>query len=515
MNDYQRTLSEIKLRIELEPLSSLMTPKATISWDSIPQEIGVKVRQTHQGPIRPEMKESVDTWFRSGHPFPSGGGVYGTVPNKSFDRVKKLVEIPELRDAVRILKDLDNWLLFWDRYITLRHEASCVLLDALKTTDPEALSRGNEEAGLGIEIRGTRLQRKDTHRFRNDLDFLLDYQWDRAVAFAATQMAELPTGEVFLVSVDDPRIKGTIASRSDVDVQEVAWNGDLLTIVCEAGTRQVGGDGTGALSNSKTERKLSGTSVTERVLKELKPSNVFYPNLHRDKLLEAWATGVDPSTPPYLIGEDIGLVEPLKAGADNLFCRTFVRIGRKVLPEQLSGEGWTQAVYWYFHQVFARRTKGWMLGMGDDLNLVTATDTEEIFHPYVKVKSSKPSTGDKKVLGWWVRTTKDQAIFAVVPRLVKTLSSASKRSTEWEEKLSGQGAKGTIELQVPEGVENQVKEMVNLIKPFLFWKGKRDELKTMLQGLWTTVPGPTLDALRSLKDDIDYRLGTGVETEEV
>lgn len=507
---YKRTLLAVPLRFELEPLSSVMVSDATIEWDAQDQEVGVRVRQTHRGRIRPELKPLLAAWAKAGYPFPSGGGVYGTVPNKSFQRIQDLTRYPELRDSVRHFMDVDSWLLFWEKFITLRDEASTALLDALATTDPEALSRGNEEAGMGIQLRGQRLKRADAYNFRSDLRFLLDYQWDAAIAFAATQIAVLPADQVFMTKVQDPRIKGSIASRSDVDIKDVNWDGDFLTIQAEAGTRQVGGDGTGALSNSKSERKLSGSSVTEEVIRQIRPPNVFYPNLDKRKLLEFWATGVDPKKPPYVIGEDFGLTEPVKAGADNLFSRNFIQIGKKTMPDLFSGRSWTQAVYVYFHIQFARKAPGSeFLCLGDDLNMRTTTETDEVFAPYIKVKSTKPESNDKKMLGLWVRTDEknDHAIFAIVPRVCKTLSSASKRSGAWKEILSEQQQRtGRIDLKVPEAAEHEIKLTLNATKKYMFWEGKLRDLKPTLDGLWGSIPMADYEKLKLIKDDLEYRL---------
>lgn len=507
---YKRTLTSVPLRIELEPLSSVMVSEATIEWEAQEQEVGVRVRQTHRGKVRPELYPLLKTWAAAGYPYPSGGGVYGTVPNKSFQRIQDLTRYPDLRDSVRHFQDMDSWLLFWEKFINLRDEASATLLDALNTTDPEALSRGNEEAGMGIQLRGQRLKRADAWAFRSDLRFLLDYQWDSAVAFAATQMAALPADQVFMTKVQDPRIKGSIASRSDVDIKDVNWDGDYLTIQAEAGTRQVGGDGTGALSNSKSERKLKGASVTEEVIRQIRPANVFYPNLDKKKLLEFWATGVNPKEPPYIIGEDFGLTEPIKAGADNLFSRNFISIGKKVMPDLFSGRSWTQAVYVYFHIQFSKRAPGSeFLCLGDDLNMRTATETDAVFAPYIKVKSTKPETNDKKMLGLWVRTDvkNDKAVFAIVPRVCKTLSSASKRGSAWKEILSAaQGRTGKILLKVPEAAEHEIATTLAATKKYMFWEGRMRDLKPTLDGLWGNIPMADYQKLKLIKDDLEYRL---------
>lgn len=504
---YRRTLESVASRTELEPLASTWCEKAQVSWTSHPADIGYKVRQRHIARIRPQTAHAVEAWAKAGFPFAGGGGVYNTVPNKSYERVVALAKHPELRDAVLHYGDLEGWYTFWDTYLNLRHQASVYLLDALKNRDPEALSRGNESAGLGLKIRGHLPTRGETHQYRRDLDFLINYQWDRCIAFAASQIAKLDAEDVYLIQVEDPTIRGSIASRSDVDVKDVSWDGSQLIIDAEAGTRQVGGDGTGILSNSKSEKKYFGASVTEQVLRTLALPNVSYPNTNREMLLEAWATGVNPKTPPYIIGEDIGLTGLLKAGADNLFSRAFLQIGRRVLPEMLSGSSYTQAVYWYFHKQFSQRVRGRLMCMGDDVNLITTEDTEEVFQPYTKVKSTKPETNDKKVLGWWVRTAPGRTTFAVVPRIVKSLSSAAKRSGEWEKLLSGQGPTGSLELALPERINNEMQLGLQDIMPYMFWSGEPREFLPMLHELWSGNDSSFWEKLAKLKDDVEHRFG--------
>lgn len=511
LESYTQTLARMHLTMEGEPPSGVTARECEISWEARPHPsgAGVTVRQVHTAWVRPEMRDLVSTWKAAGFPFPTGGGVYGTVPNKSLERVKDLAKFPELRDPIGQLGEEDLWIAFWDHYLRARDVMSRTLLDSLRSrADPEALSRHNEEAGMGLSIRGSRLKRKDTPLYANDLGFLIQYQWDMGIANAAIQLAALDSEHVFLITVYDPRIKGSVASRSDMDVKDVQWNGEHLTITGEAGTRQVGSDGTGALSNSYSEKRLGRQSVTEEVLRALRPSNVFYPFIDREKLLDVWATPVSRETTPFLIGEDLGLVEPVKSGADGLFSRGFIKIGGKVLPLMLSGSGWTQAVYIYFHAVFAKRLRnqGYLLCLGDDVNLVSLGPTEEIFHPYIKVKSTKPETGDKKVLGWWVRTTKDQAIFATIPRVIKTLSSASKRGGYWGERLSRLAPTGKLALRLEDHTEEEIKKSLPDLMPYYYWAGKPDELRAHLSTLWSSLSPARLAQLIANKEELAYAL---------
>lgn len=238
LDAYRSTLNGIKGRLEGETPSATMVSKAYASWSVEKAEIGVRVRQKHVGIIRPEVRPLVENWIKAGKPSPSSGGFYFSVPNKSYARVADLMKYPDLRDVVINLSLQDPWVLFWERYLPLRHDVSRQMLDLVKTgVDPEALSRHNEKAGTGLAIRGMRLNRADLVKFANDLDFLLPYSYAIGVAFAAVQIAKLKPDEVWMVDIYDARIRGAIASRSDVDVTDITWDGERLTLDALAQTR--------------------------------------------------------------------------------------------------------------------------------------------------------------------------------------------------------------------------------------------------------------------------------------
>lgn len=519
---YENTLRTQTLTIELEPLSATMCKSARIEWKAEKADVGVRVHQIHTAEIREQMRPLVDEWVRRGKAYPTSGGAYGSIPNKSFQRIKDLSKVPELRDAVLNLGIEDRWKRLFDVYVPMRYEASAQLLSLLKSgRDPEALSRGNEEAGMGLSVKGIRLKRKDAFRYANQLDFLLDYQRDAAIAFAASQLAVLEPDQVFMITVKHPWIKGAIAARSDVDVKDVLWDGRNLTIIADAGTRQVGADGSGALANSSTEKKYSGASVSEHVLRQLQRPNVFYPNIKPDKLLEFWATGVDPRHPPYVLGQDLGLSEPVKAGADNLFSRAFVKVGTKVLPHMLSGVPYTNLAYQPFHDYYAEKfPDSEFVDQGDDLNVKTSNpDGPGMFKPYDKIKSTQASTGHKKILGFWfwialkkgktpieLAAEDPDAVMGVIPRAIKTLSSASKRGSRWQELLSKQPLTGKLDITVDPATEIEMAKTLPLVLPFSFWKGKQSELLPMLKGLWGKMTSETRLALQHLKDDLDHRI---------
>lgn len=516
LDAYKQTLMSIPGKMEGETPSSTMVSSAQVEWSAEPAEIGFRVRQRHIGITHPEVRDQINNWADSGKPYPSGGGFYHTTPNKSYQRVKELSGFPELRDAILRLHAEEDWFHFWDRYLPLRYEVSNQLLHMVQTgTDPEALSRHNEEAGTGLYIRGRRLYRKDLASVGSDLDFLLKYAYSMGVAFAAVQIAKLDSKFVWMVNVYDPRIKGAIASRSDLDIKDVEWDGERLIIDGLAQTRQAGSDCSGTLSNSHTERKLMRSSVTESVLRDLKGEGVEYPFTDRNLLIKIWGLDAKPfKGKEYVIGNDLGLMEPVKSPADALFSRGFLSISSKVMPMMLSGSGWTQAVYSVFHNFFMRRaaTGDKLLALGDDCNLVTARSKETLFDPYVKVKSTDADKNTKKILGLYsVMSVKDdpngdeQALVGIVPRVIKSLSSATKRGSQWGESLSNLPMKGKLDIAQPEETMLRIRADLEILKPYMQWKGPRRELNAGLQATWTTIRPETWKVLVHHNEEIEHR----------
>jgi hypothetical protein len=526
LEQYKKTLLSVPARTEAEPPSATMIRRATISWSEEDAEIGKKIRQKHLGEVHPEMRDTVDRWFDAGKPFPSSGGIYHTIPNKSYEKVKNLAQYPELRDAVINLRLEDEWLRFWDIYLPRRYDVSRMMLQQLLSgADPEVFERNNLEAGTGLYIRGRRLKRKDLKDVGSELEFLLKYSFYMGIAFAAVQIAELPPDKCFVVVVKDPRIKGAIAARSDMEVLDAQWDGELLSIEGIAQTRQAGSDSSGVLSNSYTERKLMQQSVTEQVHREYKGDRVEYPFTAKDKLLQVW--GLDAKPFPgrqYVIGQDMGLMEPIKAPADALFSRAFLAIGSKVVAMMLSGSGWTQAVYAVFHNYFASLLDpgDYMMCLGDDMNAVTATATEERFDPYRKVKSTNPEQNTKKILGMYSAfspsydpSEQQPATLGVVPRVLKTISSATKRASRWQDLLSDLKPTGTMEIEQDEATLNLIRDDLPIIRPYMLWHGKRAELMSYLRSRWAHIPSVTWNVLRRHMDEIEHRIHPHDELEEI
>lgn len=517
LEQYRSTLKGIRGRMEAEPPSTVMVERATIAWAAEKAEIGYKVRQRHIGLIRPEMRDQVTKWVKLGKPFPTSGGVYWTVPNKSFGRVEELAKYPELRDSVLHLGLEEEWLNFWSIYLPLRYDVSNQLLAMLKSrVDVEALSRQNEEAGTGLYLRGRRLKRKDLVDYAGDLDFLESYGFVMGAAFAACQITPLEPDQVLVVHPYDARIKGAIASRADMDVQGVEWDGEHLTVEGVSQTRQAGSDVSGLLTNSFTERKLMQVSVTEKVLREYKDPRVHYPFSSKDKLLEALALDAKPfKGKRYIIGEDFGLMEPIKSPADALFSRGYIHLGTKFMPMMLSGSSWTQAVYAVFHKYFIRKTNtaDEMLALGDDMNLLTSETTDAIFSPYTKVKSTDPVKNIKKVLGIFTAFSTEEdvlgereATFGIVPRIIKSVSSAAKRGSYWEESLSDLPESGTLELVPDPAASETIRRDLPILRKYSQWTGRRAEVPLMLRALWGNIDVEAWKILVRYDPDMEYRL---------
>jgi hypothetical protein len=258
-------------------------------------------------------------------------------------------------------------------------------------------------------------------------------------------------------------------------------------------------------------------SVTEEVQKKGRRQNVNYPFTNRDLRLQIWST--DAKQFPgkqYVIGQDLGLSEPIKSPADALFSRGFMRIGTKVLPLMLSGSGWTQAVYSVFHNYYADKIRptDQILALGDDINLLTDVTTDEVFTPYKKVKSTNAEQNTKKILGMYSAFSikpdpmgDEMATIGVVPRVIKTISSASKRSTDWSESLSDLPDSGELMLKHSDRVEQTMAAELGMIKNYLLWQGERKELRAKLQSLWGSVQTSIWKALLRHDPDLVYKVG--------
>jgi hypothetical protein len=528
LEKYKATLLSMKGRLEAEPPSATMIQSARIEWSVEDAPIGKTVRQRHIGRVNPEVIPMIQDWKNAGKPYASSGGLYWTTPNKSYLKIAELSKFPELRDAIRNLGLEAELVRFFEAYSPLRYQVSRNLLDlVISGRDRDALSRHNEMAGTGIVLRNRRLNRSDIPQFAREMEFLLDYQLAMQVAFAATQIADLEPDQVWVINVYDPRVKGAIAARSDMEVMSADFNGEELIIEGVAQTRQAGSDGTGVLANAATEKRIMGSSVSEKAIRAVKAANVEYPFSSRETLIEVWDTDAKPfPNKNYVIGQDLGLTEPVKAGADNLFSRAFTLFsGLKMLSNMISGSGHTGPVYTPFHNFFAGKLQPGekICAQGDDINAIVRMSTPEIFDPYRKIKSTDPERNVKKILGkYTVMSLKEdplgeeEAIASTVPRVLKTESSATKRSSKWGDLLSDLEPRGQLELIQPEETVEAIKRDLPVILPYLHWKGKRRDMRPMLEGHFRSIPPEVYAALQRHLEEWEHRLGgTGSPDDEV
>lgn len=506
---YKDTLMQMKPRFEGEPVSGLFAAEAEVVWRAEKAPIGFTVVQEHRGVIRKEMRKAVDEWVKAHKPFPTSGGFYCTVPNKSFDRIVSISKQPEIREFISQLGMEEEWLDFWDIWLEERAQTSRQMLELLKSgQDKEVFSRQNELAGTGLRLRGQTIKREDLANHANSLDFLVPYAREMGRIFAAIQLAQIDPDESVLIDVNDSRVRGAMASRSDAEVLSVNWNGEVLQLEVRTKSRQVGSDATGVLSNSASERKYQGQSVTEKVLRQFKSDKVIYPFEGFDNLIKLWALPSKPNESGYVIGEDLGMEIP-KIGADNLFCKGFAALGGRYMPLMFSGSVWTQAVYAPFHKSFARKTKPGesLVCLGDDINYITNQPLNEavkIFDIYKKIKSTNPDTNTKKVLGYYT-SHEGKFRFGIVPRVIKTISSASKRGGYWEERLSDLAPDGRLQLQISPEVEESIRLALPIVKDLTYLEGKPEDALRLLQDHWGTVSKDTLATLALFQEAVEER----------
>jgi hypothetical protein len=525
LDRYQSTLKNMRATIEGEPPSATMVKNVTVDWALEKAEFGFNVRQTHRGEVHPEVKPLIQDWMSVGAPYPSSGGYYYTMPNKSYEKVVALAKYPDLRDSVINLGLEDQWLDLWERWLLLRTEVSRNLLQLMVSgRDPEALSRGNPKAGTGLQIRGMRAKREDLVNFGSDLEPLIDYAFAMSAAFAATQIAKLPPGYVFVIHSYHHQVKGAIAARSDFDIKDVSFDGDFLTMAGVAQTRQAGTDGSGVFANAATEKQiLGGQSCTEKFLREVKHHRVEYPFTNKELLIRTWAADAKPfKGMPYVVGEDVGLTEPVSSPADALFSRTFVLVGGKMINEMMSGKPYTQVVYVIFQNYFADKLEPSEMAccLGDDINTLFIADSRPIeerirntFHPYEKVKTTDPVKNQKKILGLITAMSQkydphghEEALMCVGPRNLRSVSSATKRGGHWQERLSDLPSQGQMVLEQPPETLETVKRDLEIIMPYLHWKGPRAELHKHLNALWSRVPTKAWTKLLEWNPDLQYRV---------
>lgn len=496
LGQYKKTLEEIRPRTVIEPPSALWIDgkyPVDLTWETTVADIGFRVKTVAKGRIRNEFIEYAKEYVKLGAPYFSTGAVYCTVPNKSYARIETLSNNEQFLFPVLNLGFKEEWIRFWGTAIETRRAHTEEML-ALKKSMPDIFSLGNPTAGTGAIIRGLKRSREMLDPLEaGELKFLMLHQEGSALCFAATAAVRARPGKKWLIRYLNPSITLAMASRSDPEVDSVSIEEDLLTSVVVSQTRQVGGDGSGALSNSDGEKKAFGRSCLETIWREalINADAVEQrpPFLGMTGLFEMWATPTE-GKDFIVIGEDFGMAEPIKAGADQLFSGAFIKLGARVMPHMLSGTWYTSLAYVPFHLYFGQKIKklgGTMVCLGDDMNIrIKAEYREEvnkILTPYIKIKSTKPK--DKKILGFWAHEFGvNDMLVGQTPRIQKSVSSASAIESEWKKVIPEPGPNGSVQIKTPEAIERAVIEGLPVVKGLTYFRGDPTSLVSTMDAKW-------------------------------
>lgn len=486
----------------IEPLTALWcdTKKgpAVIKWRSEKQTIGEKIIVEAMSPMRDEVLDIITAWAAAGYKYGSTGGIFYTVPNKSYMKIKTLHDHEEFLNPVINMEMQQEWIEFFSKMIALRLHYSISMLE-LKEQDPEIFSRDNKEAGCGVLVKGRRVMRSDLDDIPSEeLTWLLDIMAGSAIQFAATQCVDPGSRKVWLTKCLDPRVKGALGARSDGDIEEARLTGDILYTTATFECRQIFANGGGALANAKSEMKHFGKSVMqmnwENAITDLN-DYLFPPFKGLSKLVEYWCSAT-PSTGRgselTLICNDFGLVDPIKAGADNLFSKCFVEIEGRVMPELTSGAWWTSSAYIPFHRKFCKRFVRAgiivdMLTLGDDMNArVRFTDLEKgqnCFSPYKKFKGTDGP--DSKILGYMTHRDGDTYTVMNTPRIQKSTASAKQMASLWANVLPDTvDATGSMEITIPPEIDEAVVKAIPAVKELIFFKASKSQIVHEIQYAW-------------------------------
>jgi hypothetical protein len=463
-----------------------------------PGRPGITVRGTATGIIRPELREMASIYHHFGCPFMSTGFVYGSVPTKSDARVEKLGIEGYMYKHVPVRKNFtDEWREFWEMCTFERIVHSVAMLQAYET-DKTIFSRGIENSGTGYMIRGLRIKRKDLETMnirKEDLQHILGIMAGTAIAYAVSQ-ATLPGPQyVWMIEINEPSLYGALGARSDADAENVLFDksSGRMTYDVTAGTRQIFGSGP-LLVNAKSEKSLFGASVTSIIWKKaIKMWNLeeemFPPIFSRDKLMEYWTSHtIDTATHDddmVLIGQDYGMVEPLKAGADTLSSGAFLKIRNRIIPHLASGDWFTTLSYVPIHYLFAKAFRKAKIPfdavpLGDDFNCRVPKKYYEsaiaLFKPYDKFKSIKSNIS--KILGMLTIRTEIKWHLLQTPRLMKTVTSASTIDGFWDS-LNDLNLKseGIIDFYIPAEVEEAVQAALPTMLELGYMSGTQTELR--------------------------------------
>lgn len=498
LGQYKKTLENIKPRTVIEPPSALWidgSRPVELTWETTAAEIGFRVKTVARGMIRKEFIDYAREFVKLGAPYFSTGAVYCTIPNKSYARIELLSKNEQFLFPVLNLGFKEEWIRFWGKAIDTRRMHTEEML-GLKKAMPDIFSVGNPSAGTGAIIRGLKRTRAMLDQLdAGELEFLKNHQEGSALCFAATAAVRAKPGKKWLIRYLNPSITLAKASRSDPELDSVTFEDNIMTSVVVSQTRQVGGEGSGALSNSDGEKRAFGRSCLETIWRDalLNADAIEQqpPFLGMKGLFEMWATPTTGKEGEFIvIGEDFGMSEPIKAGADQLFSGTFIKLGSDVMPHMLSGTWYTSLAYVPFHLHFGQKIRkigGQMVCLGDDMNIRVKAEYREVVNdilkPYVKIKSTRPK--DKKILGFWAHEySATDMLVGQTPRIQKSVSSASAIESEWKSIIPEAGPSGSVKIKTPEPIERAVLEGLPIVKGLTHFRGDPKTLVSEMDNQW-------------------------------
>jgi len=517
MNMYRQTLEKSLKRRSLEPLSALWVDTsrypAVLEWSTEKQEIGEAVTVTASAPIREELSDVVRAWEKAGFAFGSTGGIFTTIPNKSYEKMVKLHDHPEFLFPVIRMGMEDEWVTMWSEMISERCLKSIDMLE-LKETVPDIFSVGNKMAGTGVMINGLRRRREELDEIPPEqLAWLLDVEAGSAIMFAAAQIVDAGPGNVWNVITQSPEVKGAVGARSDGGILEAGFDGTYLTTRSKFTCRQIFANGGGVLCNSAGEAKVWGKSVSqmiwERMLELFQVTDKIFPPFRgMESLVEMWTTHTYDSGKPgdmIILGQDIGLsgtIGGIKAGADMLFSGSFSTIGDKTMPDLGSGAWYTMLSYIIYHVKWARsKVIHKAVALGDDFNTFGMWDKYkeilEVFYPYEKIKGTQGMKS--KLLGFMTDRTDPIWKLFNTPRIQKSVSSATQSASEWKEILPEDVPDfGKLEIRIPPLADKAVLEALEVVKTLVLIEGTQDVLASKVAKAWNSASARLQDILEFL-----------------
>jgi len=496
MSLYYQTLVNVKGECIGEPISKQSTEMGSCTYKpekyftSDGKPLGYEIVQTQTARIRDEMMRNVEKHCQVDWKFFTSGGVYYTIPNKSYDKILQLQRNPEYLAWLDHFNGHKRFLDIISFAIAEKLNSGLYLIERYTKGERPIFSYSRPEASLGIKVFGSFINRERLDQLRvpeSKLKGMLQYSHDMAVAFAASQMVDVDTETAVMIDVLYPSAKLVVASRSDFDAESISLVGDLLTVEGKTKTRQAGTTGESWYSVAALMEKYRGISPNNSIRNKFTEGTSIYTPQNRENLFEFF------SLPPYtvrskglvFIGEDIGMVEPIKAPADGLFSNSFVKIGRRVLPEMLSGIQLTDLIYLVMWLLLRDRIRE--LGVharyqaqGDDFSIETeAKNVERVvregLQPYDKLKSQEGNT--TKIAGFLnifegdVNSDEDVKITSMETTRVftsRTTAGSVKAKTDDGLDLTNLPDSGSFTTSIPPEQVKELREQIKIVHKYKY-----------------------------------------------